>query len=169
MFLLYKNKSTNSLSLLFCILSIFSSGMWIYYSVQSSDTPMIVRSSLEISLLSISAVYIIYNKVRNYYAELRILPLWHIFRVIKKELIKLHLTSICRVAPPCIALSLFQSSYPSVISLHLGSYDAYSPSQLAIAGKRRNWIWNESKYWRCKSWVKWMARRNLRIVAPSSV
>ena len=75
MFLLYKNKSTNSLSLLFCILSIFSSGMWIYYSVQSSDTPMIVRSSLEISLLSISAVYIIYNKVRNYYAELRILPL----------------------------------------------------------------------------------------------
>jgi lipid-A-disaccharide synthase-like uncharacterized protein len=74
MFLLYKNKSTNSLSLLFCILSIFSSGMWIYYSVQSSDTPMIVRSSLEISLLSISAVYIIYNKVRNYRESLRILP-----------------------------------------------------------------------------------------------
>jgi lipid-A-disaccharide synthase-like uncharacterized protein len=74
MFLLYKNKSTNSLSLLFCILSIFSSGMWIYYSVQSSDTPMIVRSSLEISLLSISAVYIILNKVRNYRESLRILP-----------------------------------------------------------------------------------------------
>jgi len=74
MFLLYKNKSTNSLSLLFCILSIFSSGMWIYYSVQSSDTPMIVRSSLEISLLSISAVYIIHNKVRNYRESLRILP-----------------------------------------------------------------------------------------------
>jgi len=74
MFLLYKNKSTNSLSLLFCILSIFSSGMWIYYSVQSNDTPMIVRSSLEISLLSISAVYIIHNKVRNYRESLRILP-----------------------------------------------------------------------------------------------
>ena len=29
MFLLYKNKSTNSLSLLFCILSIISSSMWI--------------------------------------------------------------------------------------------------------------------------------------------
>jgi lipid-A-disaccharide synthase-like uncharacterized protein len=74
MFLLYKNKSTNSLSLLFCILSIFSSGMWIYYSVQSNDTPMIVRSSVEISLLTLSAIYIIRNKVRQYYADLRILP-----------------------------------------------------------------------------------------------
>jgi lipid-A-disaccharide synthase-like uncharacterized protein len=74
MFLLYKNKSTNSLSLLFCILSIFSSGMWIYYSVRSNDTPMIVRSSFEISLLTFSAIYIIYNKVRQYYTDLRILP-----------------------------------------------------------------------------------------------
>ena len=74
MFLLYKNKSTNSLSLIFCILSIFSSGMWIYYSVQSNDTPMIVRSSVEISLLSLSAVYIIRNKVKLYYESLQILP-----------------------------------------------------------------------------------------------
>jgi lipid-A-disaccharide synthase-like uncharacterized protein len=74
MFLLYKNKSTNSLSLIFCILSIFSSGMWIYYSVQSNDTPMIVRSSVEISLLSLSAVYIIRNKVKQYYETLQILP-----------------------------------------------------------------------------------------------
>ena len=74
MFLLYKNKSTNSLSLIFCILSIFSSGMWIYYSVQSNDTPMIVRSSTEISLLSLSAVYIIRNKVKQYYESFQILP-----------------------------------------------------------------------------------------------
>jgi lipid-A-disaccharide synthase-like uncharacterized protein len=74
MFLLYKNKSTNILSLTFCILSIFSSGMWIYYSVQSNDTPMIVRSSVEISLLTLSAIYIIRNKVRQYYESLRILP-----------------------------------------------------------------------------------------------
>ena len=74
MFLLYKNKSTNSLSLTFCILSIFSSAMWIYYSMQSNDTPMVVRSSIEISLLSLSAVYIVRNKVRQYYEELRILP-----------------------------------------------------------------------------------------------
>ena len=63
MFLLYKNKSTNSLSLLFCILSIISSSMWIYYSVQMNDTPLIMRSSTEITLLFLSALYIIKNKV----------------------------------------------------------------------------------------------------------
>ena len=69
MFLLYKNKSTNSLSLLFCILSIFSSAMWIYYSIQLNDLPMIFRSSIEITLLSISAIYIIRNKTINYRNE----------------------------------------------------------------------------------------------------
>jgi uncharacterized protein with PQ loop repeat len=63
MFLLYKNKSTNSLSLLFCILSIISSSMWIYYSVQMNDTPLVMRSSTEITLLFLSAMYIINNKV----------------------------------------------------------------------------------------------------------
>jgi hypothetical protein len=48
--------------------------MWIYYSVQSNDTPMIVRSSVEISLLTLSAMYIVRNKVRQYYESLRILP-----------------------------------------------------------------------------------------------
>uniref|UniRef100_A0A6C0E643 Sugar transporter SWEET1 n=1 Tax=viral metagenome TaxID=1070528 RepID=A0A6C0E643_9ZZZZ len=65
MFLLYKNKSTNSLSLLFCVLSISSSNMWLYYSIVNEDTPMITRSSLEILLLSISSVYIIRNKINN--------------------------------------------------------------------------------------------------------
>ena len=74
MFLLYKNKSTNSLSLLFCILSISSSSMWIYYSVSNSDMPMIVRSSTEISLLTISAIYIIKNKLQTYQTQLQILP-----------------------------------------------------------------------------------------------
>ena len=64
MFLLYRNKSTNSLSLLFCILSIVSSGMWIYYSVRLNDMPMIVRSSVELSLLTASSVYIVRNKLR---------------------------------------------------------------------------------------------------------
>lgn len=64
MFLIYKNKSTNSLSLLFCILSIVSSSMWIYYSVYMNDLPMIVRSTTELSLLSVSSVYIIRNKIR---------------------------------------------------------------------------------------------------------
>lgn len=63
MFLLYKNKSTNSLSLLFCILNICSSSMWVYYSIQMQDVPMIFRSSTEISLLVISSIYIIRNKI----------------------------------------------------------------------------------------------------------
>ena len=66
MFLLYKNKSTNSLSLIFCILSITSSSMWVYYSVQNKDMPMIIRSSTEISLLTISSIYIIRNKLIEY-------------------------------------------------------------------------------------------------------
>jgi uncharacterized protein with PQ loop repeat len=69
MFALYRNKSTNSLSLLFCILSIISSGMWVYYSVKSNDTPMILRSSTEITLLTISSIYIIRNKIINHRAE----------------------------------------------------------------------------------------------------
>jgi len=66
MFLLYKNKSTNSLSLTFCILSIFSSGMWMYYSITLKDTPLFVRSSSEISLLTLSSIYIIRNKFYHY-------------------------------------------------------------------------------------------------------
>ena len=65
MFLLYKNKSTNSLSLLFCFLSMISSSMWIYYSVQMDDTPLITRSSTEITLLFLSALCIIKNKVSS--------------------------------------------------------------------------------------------------------
>jgi uncharacterized protein with PQ loop repeat len=65
MYLLYKNKSTNSLSLLFCFLSIVSSSMWIYYSVQMNDTPLVMRSSTEITLLFLSALYIIKNKVSH--------------------------------------------------------------------------------------------------------
>jgi uncharacterized protein with PQ loop repeat len=71
MFLLYKNKSTNSLSLLFCFLSIVSSSMWIYYSVQMNDTPLITRSSTEITLLFLSAIYIIKNKVSQRQAQLQ--------------------------------------------------------------------------------------------------
>lgn len=74
MFLLYKNKSTNSLSLLFCILSIFSSSMWMYYSIQLNDLPMIFRSSIEITLLTLSSIYIIRNKAINYRNGNQILP-----------------------------------------------------------------------------------------------
>ena len=65
MYLLYTKKSTNMYSLIFCILNIFSSGMWVYYSYDKKDIPMIVRSSIDISLLTISASYIIRNKVND--------------------------------------------------------------------------------------------------------
>ena len=74
MFLLYKNKSTNSLSLTFCILSIISSSMWIYYSLNVNDLPMIVRSSIEITLLSVSSIYIIKNKIVVYRINKQVLP-----------------------------------------------------------------------------------------------
>ena len=63
MFLLYKNKSKNDLSLLFCILSVSSSAMWLYYSIINNDTPMITRSSIEILLLTGSSIYIIKNSI----------------------------------------------------------------------------------------------------------
>ncbi len=65
MYLLYTKKSTNIYSLTFCILNIFSSGMWIYYSYDKRDVPMIVRSSIDVSLLTISVMYIIRNKVNE--------------------------------------------------------------------------------------------------------
>ena len=66
MYLLYKNKSTNSLSLLFCVLSISSSSMWLYYNIKQNDSPMITRSSIEILLLTLSSMYIIRNKIQQY-------------------------------------------------------------------------------------------------------
>lgn len=65
MFLLYRNKSSNTYSLIFCMLNIISSSMWIYYSYKSQDSPLIVRSATELTLLSISAIYIIKNKISN--------------------------------------------------------------------------------------------------------
>ena len=75
MFLLYKNKSTNSLSLIFCVLNICSSSMWIFYSVQQNDKPMIIRSSTELSLLTISSIYIIRNKFITDQIEKKTLPI----------------------------------------------------------------------------------------------
>ena len=66
MYLIYKNKSVNTLSLIFCILSIFSSSMWIYYSTAVNDLPMIIRSSTELTLITLSSIYIIRNKVIEY-------------------------------------------------------------------------------------------------------
>ena len=61
MWLLYTNKSTNTYSLIFCILSIISSSMWLKYAIES----LIFRSSSELCLLSISMIYILRNKIVN--------------------------------------------------------------------------------------------------------
>ena len=74
MYLLYTKKSTNNYSLIFCILSIISSSMWSYYSVEVNDMPMIIRSSIEISLLSVSAIYIIRNKIIVFKSQAQVLP-----------------------------------------------------------------------------------------------
>ena len=69
--LLYKNKSTNSYSLAFCILNMGSSSLWVYYSVYQKDLAMLVRSSTEIVLLAASSGYILYNKWQK---SLRVAP-----------------------------------------------------------------------------------------------
>lgn len=43
--------------------------MWIYYSVQMNDTPLVMRSSTEIALLFLSALYIIKNKVTQHQSQ----------------------------------------------------------------------------------------------------
>lgn len=78
MYLLYTKKSTNIYSLTFCGLSILSSCIWIPYGLLVDDTPIIVRSSIEILLLSISGIYIIQNRSRYLSAissEDQVLPL----------------------------------------------------------------------------------------------
>jgi len=51
MYLLYKNKSTNTYSLVFCILSIVSSSIWLVYSVWIHNVSLVYRSATEIGLL----------------------------------------------------------------------------------------------------------------------
>ena len=58
MYLLYTKRSTNIYSLSFCGLSILSSAIWIPYGVMKDDPPIIVRSGVEILLLSLSGLYI---------------------------------------------------------------------------------------------------------------
>lgn len=62
MYLLYTKRSTHVYSLTFCGLSIISSSIWIPYGILVNDTPIIVRSGVEILLLSVSGIYIIRNR-----------------------------------------------------------------------------------------------------------
>jgi hypothetical protein len=61
MYLLYTKKSTNPYSLLFSIMNIVSSSLWIKYSQMILDMPLLVRGSSDLLLFSISTAYIISN------------------------------------------------------------------------------------------------------------
>lgn len=65
LYLLYKNKSRNNYSLIFCIMNIGSSSLWMAYSVYHNDIAMMARSGTEIGLLMISALYIVRNKITS--------------------------------------------------------------------------------------------------------
>jgi len=62
MYLLYNKKSTNPYSLVFSIMNIVSSSLWIVYGQMKSDTPLFVRGSSDLVLFSISTLYILYNR-----------------------------------------------------------------------------------------------------------
>ena len=66
LYLLYKNKSRNNYSLIFCIMNIGSSSLWMAYSVYHNDIAMMARSGTEIGLLMISALYIVRNKITSH-------------------------------------------------------------------------------------------------------
>ena len=63
MYLLYTKKSTNPYSLIFSIMNIVSSSLWITYSSIIIDTPLLIRGSSDLLLFSISAIYILSNRM----------------------------------------------------------------------------------------------------------
>jgi hypothetical protein len=64
MYLLYTKQSTNPYSLVFSLLNIVSSSLWIAYSQMKSDMPLLVRGSSDLVLFTVSAVYIMCNRYR---------------------------------------------------------------------------------------------------------
>ena len=65
MHLLYTKKSTNIYSLIFSIMNIVSSSLWITYSQMRTDKPLLIRGTCDLFLFSISTIYIIYNRLET--------------------------------------------------------------------------------------------------------
>jgi len=63
MYLLYTRKSTNIYSLIFSMINMVSSVLWITYSQIIIDTPLLVRGSSDLVLFFISTIYIIVNRL----------------------------------------------------------------------------------------------------------
>jgi hypothetical protein len=66
MYLLYTKKSTNTYSLVFSILNMVSSSLWITYGQMITDMPLLVRGSSDLVLFSISTAYILSNRREQY-------------------------------------------------------------------------------------------------------
>ena len=66
MYLLYTKKSTNTYSLVFSILNMVSSSLWITYGQMITDMPLLVRGSSDLLLFSISTAYILSNRREQY-------------------------------------------------------------------------------------------------------
>ena len=64
MYLLYTRTSTNPYSLLFSIMNMVSSSLWITYSQMIVDEPLLVRGSSDLILFTISTLYILHNRAR---------------------------------------------------------------------------------------------------------
>jgi hypothetical protein len=62
MYLLYTKKSTNIYSLVFSVLNIVSSCLWIAYSQMIVDTPLMVRGTSDLVCFTITTVYILNNR-----------------------------------------------------------------------------------------------------------
>lgn len=65
MYLLYTKKSTNPYSLIFSIMNMISSSLWVTYSQSISDMPLLIRGSSDLVLFFISTVYILYNRMQQ--------------------------------------------------------------------------------------------------------
>lgn len=63
-YLLYTKKSTNILSLIFSILNVISSSLWVTYSQLMSDTPLLIRGSSDLVLFTFSTIYIFHNRLK---------------------------------------------------------------------------------------------------------
>ena len=63
MYLLYTRKSVNPYSLVFSCMNIVSSSLWITYSQLIIDTPLFIRGSCDLVLFTISASYILCNRM----------------------------------------------------------------------------------------------------------
>lgn len=63
LYLLYRNKSKNSISLMFCLFNIVSSCLWLKYSIYLDDKALIYRNWADISLLFVAVCYIMRNRL----------------------------------------------------------------------------------------------------------